>query len=580
MRTIYFRLFIYTIILLILPTITGCEDFQLGNDFLEKRESTDLTKDEVFSSKIYAEQALSEVYRTLPDLLPGRDRLNWCSLDTYTDLGDYRKTSNIPVQYSGSYDATTGGQSMLYRMDTGQDNRGPWVGIRSGYIYMENVDQVTDMTEREKEIRKGEVKTIIAYHYTQMMRYYGGVPWVNKSFAPDDDFQTERLTIEAMVDSVVSLLDQAAEVLPWSVSQSDDGRMTKASALALKTRILLFAASPLFNSNEPYAQGEAADKGYVWYGNYDINRWKRALDSGLEFIEEQNKNGVYKLVNTGNPREDYQAGYFNRNNGEILISSRWRATYDRGQFFMSQLAYGVCNPTLNLVDMFPMADGSDFDWSNPEHAQYPFFKDGVPTRDVRLYETCIVNEDDFQNRKAETYVGGREYNRSMLAKSGFGFRKFFQDQNSVYGKPYQSPLLRLPEVYLSIAEAYNELGQSDQAYEYINKVRNRVGLPGLVTGHSQSELRDEILLERVREFAFEEVRYFDLVRFKRHDIFKSTANVKILQINKISDRFTYEIQTSPTPRLAAEHWDAKYLLLPIPQNEINKKYGLVQNPGW
>src|SRR5690554_4169192 len=124
----------YILLLVFIGTLTGCEDFQLGNDFLEKRESTDLTKDEVFSSKIYAEQALAEVYRTLPDMLPQRDRLAWCSLDTYTDLGDYRKTTSVPAIYAGTVNATTGGQNLQYRMDSRPDNRGPWVGIRNGYI--------------------------------------------------------------------------------------------------------------------------------------------------------------------------------------------------------------------------------------------------------------------------------------------------------------------------------------------------------------------------------------------------------------------------------------------------------------
>lgn len=557
----------------------SCEDFLLGESFLEKKTSTDLTKDDIFASKVYAEQALSDVYRTLPDGIPQQDRMAWCSLDTYTDLGDDRKAAISPI-YAGTINSTTHGQNMLYRWDAGGDNRSPWEGIRNGYIFIENVDRVPDMTLQEKAIRKGEAKTIIAFHYSQMLRYYGGVPWVNHAYKPDENFYNERLTVEAMVDSIVSLLDEAASVLPWSVSQNDDGRMTKAAALGLKVRVLLFAASPLFNSDEPFAQGLAADKKYVWYGNYDPVRWQRALDAGLEFLAEIEKEGTYRMVNTGNPREDFLAGYFNRYNGEVLMSSRWRSVYAKGNFAFRQLAYGVCNPTLNLVDMFPMADGSDFDWSNPEHAKYPFFKNGEYTRDVRLYETCIVNEDTYKGRLAETFVGGREYVRGNMAKNGFGFRKFVQDENNSIGKFYQWPLLRLPEIYLSIAEAYNELNKPNEAYAYVNMVRNRVELPNLKMGLSQSELREAILRERVLELAFEEVRYFDLVRFKRHDIFKSCANLKMLEIRQQGTEYSYEIKTSPSVRTISKYWKEYFLLLPLPQNEINKKYGLVQNPGW
>lgn len=578
-KTFYNTIFIVGCTFLIM-TIAGCEDFLLGENFLEKKASTDLTKDDVFLDKIYAEQALAEVYRTLPDGIPQQDRMYWGSLDTYTDLGDDRKGGSSPI-YGGTFNSTTHGQNMLYRMDDGGDNRSPWEGIRKGYIFIENVDKVPNMTQNEKNIRKGEAKTIIALHYSQMLRFYGGVPWINHSYKPDENFQIERATVEELVDSIVSLLDQAAAVLPWSVNQNDDGRMTKAAAMGLKVRVLLFAASPLFNSDVPFYAGEASDKKYVWYGNYNKQRWQRALDAGLDFMNELDSKGVYKLVNTGNPREDFLAAYFNRHNGEVLMSSRWHTTYSTNMFAFRQLIYGVCNPTLNLVDMFPMADGTDFSWENPEHAQYPFFKNGVYTRDIRLYETCIINEDKYQGRKAETYVGGREYNRGMMAKNGFGFRKFFQDQVSSNGKFYQWPLLRLPEVYLSIAEAYNELDRSADAYQFINKVRNRVGLPNIRQDFTKDQLREEILRERVLEFAFEEVRYFDLIRFKRHDIFKACASLNLLEIRLLNaQEYSYEIKTSPTVRVNSQFWKDYYLLLPYPQSEINKKYGLIQNPGW
>src|SRR5690606_24334099 len=133
-------------------------------------------------------------------------------------------------------------------------------------------------------------------------------------------------------------------------------------------------------------------------GGYSEQRWERALNAGLAFIEEMEKNGVYGMVNTGNPREDFFNGYFRRYNGEVLMSSRWRTVYHSGMFAFSQLIYGVCNPTLNLVDMFPMSDGTDFSWDNPEHAANPFFKDGEYVRDIRLYETCIINGDRYLGR--------------------------------------------------------------------------------------------------------------------------------------------------------------------------------------
>lgn len=565
---------------LVLILFSGCEDLKFGNDFLEKRTSTDVSMDEVYSKKVYAEQALAEVYRSLPEGLPVLGRLKYCMLESITDLADSPKSGGI-VDYFGTTNSATGGSNLAYRLDDDNSGRGPCSGIRRAYLFIENVDRVPDMTQEEKDIRKAEAKLIIAYHNSNMLRYYGGMPWISNSYEPQDNFTTERLTVEEYVNKIVALIDEAAAVLPWSVDAADDGRMTKAAAMALKVRVLLFASSPLFNDDQPYTAGEAAEKKYVWYGNKDQSRWQRALDAGLDFMQEKEKNGQYDLVQTGNPRADFQAGHFNRNNGEILMSSRWHTTYNASLMEFKQISYGVAVSTLNLVDMFPMSDGTDFDWNNPEHAANPFFKDGKPVRDPRLYETCIVNGDTYAGRKAECYVGGREYNKYVMIKyTGFSIRKFYQDLTTNIGKFCEWPLLRLPEIYLSIAEALNEVGRSAEAYPYINRIRQRAGLPGLTAGMSQSQLREAILRERVLELAYEEVRFFDLTRWKRSDIWKSTYNLRGLEITRKGSTFGYKQVNVLNKRPSALTWDDHYFLHPIPVTEVNKKYGLIQNPGW
>lgn len=565
---------------LVLMLLSGCEDFKLGNDFLEKSTSTDVSIDEVYSKKVYAEQALAEVYWSLPEGLPVLGRLKYCMLESITDLADSPKSGGL-LDYFGVINSSTDGSVLAYRLDNDDSGRGPCSGIRNAYLFIENVDRVPDMTADEKELRKAEAKLIIAYHNSNMLRYYGGMPWISHSYQPQDNFITERLTVEEYVNKIVGLLDEVAAVLPWSVLAEDDGRMTKAAAMALKVRVLLFVASPLFNDVQPYAPGEAADKKYVWYGNKEQARWQRALDAGLDFMREKEKNGQYNLVKTGNPRVDFQAAHFNRNNGEILISSRWHTTYNSSLVELTQVRNGVATATLNLVDMFPMADGTDFDWNNPVHAANPFFKNGKPIRDSRLYETCIVNEDKYKGRKAECYVGGQEYNWYVMVKyTAFGIRKFVQDFSSNVGKFYEWPILRLPEIYLSIAEALNEMDRPAEAYPYINMIRQRAGMPDLTPGLDKDQLREALLRERVLELAYEDVRFFDLTRWKRSDIWKSTYNLRGLQITKTGTTFTYKQVNVLNKRASALTWDDHYFLQPIPVAEVNKKYGLIQNPGW
>jgi len=557
---------------------SGCEDFKLGDQFLEKRTSTDVTLDQVYSSKIYAEEALSQVYHSLPQGLITNGRMQWHMLESVTDLGCNAK-AGAAWDYGGSADASTPPGNMPYTFFDDSNKRGAISGIRSAYLYLENVDKVPDMTQKEKDVRKAEAKVIIAYHCSDMFRFFGAMPWIGHSYKAEDNFNTERCTVAAYVDSIVGLLDKAAAVLPWSVSPEEDGRMTKAAAMALKVRVLLFAASPLFNADQPYLAGVAADKKYVWYGNYDKARWQRALDAGMDFINQQSQNGIYKLVNTGQPRADFQAAYFNRGNNEILISSRMYQTWSSSSFEFAQMRYGSGASTLNLVDMFQMSDGTDFSWDNPDHAANPFFKNGLPVRDTRLYETVIVNDDQYAGRKAQCYVGGIEYN-SFTKYTSFACRKFYQDQVTNMGKYYEFPLMRLPEVYLSIAEALNELDRGSEAYPYINMVRQRAGMPGLKTGMDKVTLRNAILRENVLEYAYEQVRFFDLNRWKRSDIWKTTAHLTGLKITKVGAGYTYEKIPTPDPRVSYENFNPRLYLEPIPVAEINKKYGLIQNPGW
>ncbi|GAE83726.1 hypothetical protein JCM10512_2020 [Bacteroides reticulotermitis JCM 10512] len=260
--------------------------------------------------------------------------------------------------------------------------------------------------------------------------------------------------------------------------------------------------------------------------------------------------------------------------------------------------------------MFPMKNGEDFDWNNAEHRKCPFFNEkGEMVRDPRLYETLIVTGDKFWGRKAEIYKGGREQPQFMgggqnwrwgsMGYTGMGQRKHTQDHNNeLNGKYYQCPLLRLSEVYLNIAEAMNETGKATttdefgrDAYDYVQLVRDRLDMPGLDRDKITPgvSLREAILRERALEFGYEEVRYYDIVRWMRKDFLD--VPLRRLETYPLdpSDTttpvekrlFTYEIKEGMiNKRTWVEQWDNRYYLCPLPLAEINKKYGLIQNPGW
>lgn len=597
---------------------TSCDDFKFWNEFLEKPISNDMNIDSVFTKKMYAEQHLAQVYHSLPDHTPINGRLDWAALECLTDLADNTKTAG--TRYHTGEITSVDPQRFPYALMYNNKKDGKFssiYGIRQAYIFLENVDRVADMTPEEKRVRKGEAKLIIAYHYVDWLRNLGGMPWIDGSYKPDDDMKMTRMTIAEMVQKIETLCDEAAALLPWDIKAEDAGRMTKAGALALKSRMWTFAASPLFNDNQPFRAGEASDNHYTWWGNYDKQRWQKALDAGLAFIEENRKNGnAYELVDNGDPRSSFTSGYFDRYNHEALITSHRYVTWNLNSYNVTQVKYGACNPLLNYADMFPMRDGSDFSWDNPEHKRYPFFKYDaenkklIETRDPRLYETLIVTNDKFWGRKAEIYKGGREQPKDMgggqnwrwadLGHNGIAQRKYLQDHNNeLKNKFYQCCLLRLPEIYLNIAEAMNELGIATQkdkygrdAYDYINLLRERVDMPGITREKAApgTALREAILRERALEFGYEEVRYFDIARWKRKDLLKvKRARLRTTPIGKKQPvgKKTYFVEFDHkidykmvNQRIWVDQWDDRYYLSPIALEEINKKYGLVQNPGW
>lgn len=575
--------------LLFLLSMSSCEDVRFGDAFLEKPAGDDENIDLVFSCKENAEQALVTVYKTLPDglIMPSKS-LTGDLLESLTDLNNGTKGYG-PIRtvfYPGQLTASTEGKFQKYNFSGG----GGWAGIRAAWVFIENIDRVSDMDVTLKDQRKAEAKMMIAIHYADMMRHFGGLPKVTRSYLPGDSGEMPRMTVEETVEFIIGLLNDAAPSLPWTVSPMDDGRMTKAAALALKVRVLLFAASPLFNDDAPYMQGDAADAHAIWYGNKDAQRWQDVVDAAMIFLEELRVNGGYQLVNTGNPRIDFRTAYFNRGNGEVLISTRRQAKYEANAWvaetFFEQCNYGVGNTTLDYVDMFPMLTGDDFDWNNKQHAAYPFFDaSNNPVRDPRLYETVLINGDEYQGRTVETWIGGRERPQAIyekkLAASGFCIRKFRQDINTSKGQFYSWPHLRLPEVYLSLAEALNELNRTDEAYGYTKLVRDRIGLPNIPDGLDKDEFREAVLRERALEFGYEEVRFFDLIRWKRSDLFsKKLKGLDIFSADG-GKTCTYKVFELPQTRAwQGTDWNAKWYLSPFPIEEINKKYGLIQNPGW
>ncbi|MDD4992139.1 MAG: RagB/SusD family nutrient uptake outer membrane protein [Paludibacter sp.] len=585
----------------------GCEDVKFGNNFLEKAPGVDVTKDTIFSDIKYAEDFLWGAYKTLPYGLncafsdgthAGNQfaKMQTDVLESISDLSQsYLGWGGANYYYNGSYNSN---------FENSTNGKCPFIndqkfdGIRKSYILIENIDKVPNADQVYKNRLKAEARMVIAVQYTEFFRNFGGVPWLTHAYTTNENITTfPRLTAQTTCDSIVAVIDKAIPDLPWTLDDPEtwDGRFTKASALGLKARILLFNASPLFNSSTPYLAGKASDQKLTWHGGYDNSLWKKAADAAHKLIEDAEGTGDYKLYHLdGNSyRLDFQGAYWKRGNGEILISTRYAfksTAQTEGLMFNASsgpantasgsTGWGCGNVTADYVEMFPMANGLPI--TDPASGYDPAFPN--ENRDPRLYETVMVNGDAYRGRTIELFIGGRERPSAgnLAAMTGYCVRKFILDHDvaTSLGTVIQWPYLRLAEIYLSYAEASNEYEgtPSAEAYRCVNIVRNRVGLGNLPSGLSKEQFREAVITERALEFGWEEVRWYDLVRWKRDaDFTKTLHGVNTVQLTPFT--FSYTKFDLPA-RFWKTTWSPKWYLSAFPISEINKNYGLIQNPGW
>lgn len=575
-------------------TVYSCSEIKFGDEFLGTApELNETTLDSMFSSRFYAEKVLTQAYTYLPYGIPigsdgANNKLGLNILESITDLNSsYRDNASdgpTKLYYNGSLNAShSAAGNEAYRYGAEND----WNAIRYAWFYLENVNKVPDMTEAEKAERAAEAKMILAVSYAEMLRYIGGFPYLDHAVVPTETMQYPRLSFEASVDTIVSLIDQALPHLNWIMTDEDDGRMNKAGAYGLKLRVLMFAASPTFNSGTPWHP--QADK-YTRYENADPSRWQDALQTAEAFINELNANGYYQLIQPAAAthearRAAFRQAYYQRGGTEVLISTRKGSAPTLHTEMISNYSL-YWGPTLNYVNMFPWADGSDFsedfDWVHP--SKQPFFDGKTPTRDPRLYETVAVPGDIYKSGTVvTTYSNYPNYNRTG---TGFMMMKFVLQQAADRNTRPHWPYLRLPEIYLSYAEILNQVngGPNATAYEYVNKVRSRVGLSNLPQGMNQEKFREAVLRERALEFGYEEVRWFDLVRYGRESDFKKKLygleSVGNNDLNPTAYTFKQKDLVGIHNRYWTTSWDTKWYLAPIPLDEINKNYGMTQNPGW
>ena len=573
---------IATMALAALTGVTSC------GDFLDKEPSNELTKEKTFSGWKTAQQFHWDTYNFL---LHGALRVNNSWLDAATDLaecaiptGGTRTSFNIGIYYGGGGAAEfTSVWESRYR------------GIRKCNMTLEMVDSVPKPVDETEELYQSERAQLIsearffrAYFYWELFLRYGPVPIVKEVLDPNGDLlsaYTTRPSVREYISFILTELNECGEGM-LSYEESTDasraGRLNPAVPAALKSRILLYLASPRY----------ASETGVTW---------QQAAEAAREFIETYGGNyGLYTKGDTNEQNYYYatvRTPYTGENNEIIFYRNDptigWGGIQNDTP--IGEGGNGGNCPSQNLIDMYDMADGSS-PFTNYDVTGAPVYNGVNPTvneasgytdasmwynRDPRLAATVLYHGSLWNNRTIDVVAGHADNmtGNANATPTGYYMRKYIPETilaSNHGGTAYRLwTIIRYAEILLNYAEALNEVeGPTQQVCDLLDQVRHRAGITGNVADRSdlktKEAMRNFIHKERTVEFAFEEHRPWDV---RRWNCAKEALSRPIYGINVAANG-------TITRKVAQQRvFEDRMYLYPIPEAEVWKA-NIENNPGW
>lgn len=599
-------------------------------DYLDKESDTELTLPMVFEDKTRIEGWLANVYSHVPDPYWGYARkLGWDILsDDMTASERWRQWDwKVIPMLLGEWTPSTDWDGNYW-------SRLPQL-IREANIFIENVHPLPDqgISATEVTYMKAEMRFMIAYYYYLLSNTYGPIPFKPNYIAPTDfnlaDLMEGQRPYYEVVDWVDKELKEVAEILPAKYAEARKyGRATSIMCLAVRARMLLFAASPLVNGNPDYANHKNKDGENLFSTTADKTKWAYAAQACKELIDAAEAAG-HKLYTEKNedgtidPFMSYQNLFLTRydeGNTEILFARPGGSEYGEYEKHATPAASGGSGGlgvTQSLVDAFFMENGLPINDDNSEYVETGFSvsdetrdntvwdtevnggaisKKGTYNmychREPRFYITVSYNNSYFtQEKRVFNFFNGSADNPHThdAPQNGYLIRKKISpDLNVKQGTYKYRPgiVYRLGEAYLNYAEALNESdpGNGD-ILVYLNKIRERAGIRQYTTGatddnfihvdlNDQAEMRKLIRAERRVELSCEGIRYDDLRRWKEAE---NVLNGDFYGMNfSGKDNSSFYVRTPYLKRV----YKKAYYWFPIHQSEIDKNDKLVQSPYW
>jgi len=556
---IVMKCLIYILLLVSISTLS-CQ-----KDFLQRDTGVPISQDDVFKDPIFATRFADNTYNFL--------------------INDYCRLAGTPNVFMGTTGEFTdeavfsGGDPAISTMNKGNyldpaasDVVVPYTqlyqGIRNANTMLAKMDLVPWTMEQNPALIRAQMFFLRAMFYFELIKRYGGVVLLDKPLALTDETDLPRNTYEETLAFILKDIQSAEGILStenfntiyspatdWNTGNY--GRITVGSCKALKSRLLLLDASPLRNP-----------------GN-DLSKWKNAANAAKEVIDM----GKYDL------QPSYSTLLFVPTSPEyILITVRPpRPLTNAADHIMSPGSGGVSgklNPTQNHVDLYEMSNGKPI--TDPTSGYNP----ATPyvNRDPRFYANILYNDATWQGRKMEMFDEGRDYKASSVTytRTRYYTRKLWPEalrSGSTATALLNFIQFRYGEVLLNYAEALNEAeGPVSDVHFYMNKIRRRAGMPDLPISLSKDQMRARIHNERAVELAFEEHRWWDVLRWKKA---KEINEVPVEAMNVVKNGTAFTYTRVPLDQLYQRVFVDRMYVYPIPQAEIVKSKGaLVQTPGW
>lgn len=522
---------------------------------------------------------------------------------------------------------------------SGGTNYDIYRGIRYAFYLLDNVYKVPAISPENATRYAGEAWYLIGYYHQLLLEYYGPIILVKRYIpndAPDSEIFVPRSPYDECVKYIAECYDKAAELLPETVIDTELGLPTRMSALSYKARLLLYAASPLVNGNSDYVGFDNHDGTPLMNTTYDPEKWKKAMEAAAEAISVAEKFNselgrqnfmLYTSADSSLPNDERGR----RNYRDAFTKEHWNGL----EFIEAKGDRGGCQTLQQLMGPRPIANNMSLGWKTTsvptmEAVEMYYTKNGLPweddpeTKDIDPYaynaEAGTVNLHlykeprfyasvgydrgtyEIDGKEITLYLRGGELHGSTLKETdeyqsctGYLCQKWIP-KASTYSIPsnsfsfyyYAYPYLRLPELYLSYAEADFEYNGSlsTQSLEYINLVRKRCGLPtfqaswalagGIPTGQ---KLRKVLHQERSIEFLFEGRRFHDLRRWKEAPEVMNKQPRSWNRDGKTAEEFYQVIEANQGGRVRIFESPKSYWMA-VPMSEINKNQNLVQNPGY